>query len=345
MLQPDSFMKKAVITGKRRSEIITVPRPTAVNDWVLVKIHAAPMCTEYKEYETGEASDYLGHEAAGEVVEAAKAGSLKVGDRVVVMPQYPCGKCSLCTSGEYIHCQDNLDFEKITGSREGSATYAQYLLKPAWLLPAIPGGISYEHAAMLCCGLGPTFGAMERMQVQAMDTVLIVGLGPVGLGGIINGVSRDARILGVSHNPYRANLARELGAEMVFDSYDPDVLLRIYEYTGGKGVDKAIDCAGSLPAQRLMIDAARRNGKIAFVGESADLPVNVSNDLLRKGLTIYGIWHYNLNGIPRLFRLVKEERRKLDILITHEFALENVQDAWELQLSRQCGKVILKPWD
>ncbi len=336
-------MQKVVITGKRRTELVEVPTPKAVADWAVVRVIVAPMCTEYKAYRDGEQNACLGHEAAGEVVEVAREGAVKVGDRVVVMPQYPCGTCPLCLSGEYIHCENIYDVEAFTGLKEGTATYAQYVIKPAWLLIRIPDGISYEHAGMLCCGLGPTFGAMERMQVNAFDTVLILGLGPVGLGGVINGMYRGARVIGVAGNPYRAGLALELGAEIVINPNDPDALARIKNLTGGVGVDKAIDCAGDAGAQRLMIDATRRNGQAAFVGESGKLTVRVSDDMIRKGLTLHGAWHYNLNDAGKIMQVVQQSADLLEKMITHTFPMSRVRDAWELQIGRQCGKVILYP--
>ena len=113
------------------------------------------MWTEFKAFIAGYPAAFLGHEAAGEVVEIAQPGPVSVGDRVVVMPTYPCGQCALCVSGDYIHCEHTRTLTEFTGSEEGSATYAQYLLKPAWLLPKIPDGVSYEHASLACCGLGP----------------------------------------------------------------------------------------------------------------------------------------------------------------------------------------------
>ena len=336
-------MQKAVVSGKRIAEIVEVATPRPVKDWVLVKIHVIPMCTEYKAYAAGEENEFLGHEAAGEVVEIAQPGAVELGDRVVVMPEYPCGKCSFCIGGEYIHCENVYDFASFSGSAEGKATYAQYMLKPSWLLAKIPDGMSYEHASLLCCGLGPTYGAMERMQVNAFDTVLITGMGPVGLGGVINGVFRGARIIAVVGNPYRARLAKELGADAVFAPTD-DVLHKVLETTNRVGVDKAIDCAGDASAQRLLINATRRNGAVAFVGESGDLTLKVSDQLIRKGLTLHGIWHYNLNDIPKLFEVARKSKELLDKMITHTFPMSKVKDAWELQITRQCGKVILNPW-
>jgi L-iditol 2-dehydrogenase len=326
-------------------EIVDTPTPKAVKDWTLVKILSVPMCTEYKAFRDGVITDCLGHEAAGEVVEVSSPGPVKAGDRVVVMPQYPCGKCSLCLKGEYIHCQNVVDFDAYSGQAEGKATYAQYLLKPSSLLPKIPEGMSYDHASMLCCGLGPTFGAMERMKVGDSHSVLVTGMGPVGLGGVINGVSRGARVIAAVHHGYRAELAKSLGADAVIDHHDPKAVEHVLELTGGMGVDMSIDCAGTVDAQRLCIKSTRRLGQVSFVGESGDLTIRISDDLIRNGLTLHGIWHYNLNDIPQLFRIVEEHNDLIDKVITHTFPMEKVQDAFELQLTRKCGKVILHPWD
>ena len=338
-------MKKAVITGKQRTEIVEAADPVAKEDWAVVKVHVAPMCTEYKLFRDGHANAYLGHEAVGEVVEVAQPGRVALGDRVAVMPLYPCGKCALCLAGDYIHCQHMVDVEAFTGSKEGSATYCQYVIKPDWLLAPIPDGVSYEHGGMACCGLGPTFGACELIMPDGFDTVLITGLGPVGLGGVINARYRGARVIGVDANPYRADLAVRLGAQTVLNPADADVLDQLRALTDGLGVTAAIDCSGVAEAQRLCIDALRRKGRMAFVGESGDLTITVSDDLLRKKLTLYGSWHYNLAGTPRIMRVIQDRADDLDTLITHTFPLDQAQDAFELQLTGQCGKVLLKPWE
>lgn len=337
-------MQTVRILGKQRCEVVEAPKPAPWGDVVVVKVLVAPMCTEYKAYRDGYPLERPGHEAAGEVAEVAQPSRVKVGDRVVVMPNYPCGCCPLCLQGEYIHCEHSVDVLMTTGNMAGTSTYAQYLLKPDWLLVPVPDDIPLNHAAMACCGLGPTFGAMERMGVNAFDTVLITGLGPVGLGGVINGVLRGACVLGVESHPYRAALAKELGAKEVFHPQHPDVLKQIYQATKGQGVDKAIDSSGSPQAQRLLIEATKRRGEVAFVGESGDFSLHVSNDLLRKGLTLHGQWHYNLTQTPRMLELIRRGRDLLERFITHRFPLKKVQEAFELQITGQCGKVILDPW-
>ena len=337
-------MKVAAMFGEGKAGLVDKPDPTPKEDFALVKVRVVPMCTEYKAFKGSHKGDNFGHEAAGEVVEVTQPGQVKVGDRVVVQPQYACGRCPMCLIGEHIHCMNNRSVYDITGSSTGTATYAQYLLKQDWLLSPIPDDVSYEHAGMACCGLGPTFGAMQQMQVNSLDTVLITGMGPVGLGGVINGRHRNARVIAVESHPYRAELAKEFGAEVVLDPNDGDILKKIMELTDGVGVDKAVDCSGASAAHRLMINATRRKGQVTFVGEGGEFPLAASNDMIRKGLILRGNWHYNLGGYPKLIRVIKESKEKINKFITHSFPMSEVQKAWELQVTGNCGKVVLDPW-
>lgn len=198
---------------------------------------------------------------------------------------------------------------------------------------------------MACCGLGPTFGAFERLALDRFDAVLITGLGPVGLGGVINAHARGARVIGVDINPYRVEKAKALGAETVIDPRDDEALAQIMALTKGVGVDKVVDCSGVPAAHRLGIDAVRRRGQVAFVGEShAETPLFISSDMIRKGITLVGSWHYDMADTPKLMRLVTDLGPQLDQFITHRYPIDQIQQAWETQASGQCAKVLVKPW-
>ena len=321
-----------------------VPDPQPIEDWALVKVHAAPLCAEYKQFLAGEATAFLGHEAAGEVVAVAQPGRVGVGDRVVVMPQYPCGKCALCVSGDYVHCEHGYDFAQFTGSASGSATMAQYLLKPSWLLPRIPDGVSYESASLACCALGPSFNAWDSMGVSAYDTVLITGAGPVGLGAVVNARFRGARALVVEAAPWRADRARRMGAT-VLDPHDQDLVPQIKALTGGVGVEASLDTSGVVAAQRLCLDATRRKGQVAFVGEcGSPLEVRISPDFIRTGLMVRGCWHYNLSDFSKIMAVIQQSPL-IDLLVSHVLPMSRIQEAFELCAHQQTAKVILRPWE
>jgi len=338
-------MKKVVIRGVRQAALAEVAEPEARGNWVLVKVHVAPMCAEYKQFIAGGQHEYLGHEAAGEVVAIAQPGKLAVGDRVVAMPLTGCGTCALCLRGDYIYCTQAPDYAASTGTPEGRGAMAQYILKPDWLLPRIPEGVPYERAALACCALGPSFGAFEAMRASAYDTVLIAGAGPVGLGALLNARFRGARAIVVESVPWRVERARQMGAAAVLDPRSDTVLQAIRDLTGGRGVDCAIDCSGTVAAERLCIDATRRKGVVAFVGEcQQELAIRASADLIRKGLTVIGSWHYNLADFPRVMQVI-EQSPLIDLLISHVIPMSQVQLAFELSASHQTAKVILRPWE
>ena len=338
------LMKSVVISGEKSSRIVENPQPKAIDEFAVVKILVSPLCTEFKSYKSGSSSHPLGHEAAGEVVETAQPGTVKPGDRVVVMPQYPCGKCTLCRNGDYIHCENNTDMTKVLGTEWGIDTLAQYVVKQDWMLLPIPDDISYEHASMACCGLGPTFGGMELAGVDSFDTVLVTGLGPVGLGGVINGVFRGAKVIGVESNDYRSALAKELGAIEVIDPGDSESLEQIKALTHGRGVDKAIECSGVGAAAEFCLQATRRKGQVSLVGGSGEINTHGWRDIISKGLTIHGGWHWNIGAVDRIFQVIRECGELINKQITHSFPLDQSRQAWELQLSGKCGKVLLYPW-
>ncbi|WP_084960756.1 zinc-dependent alcohol dehydrogenase [Thermoactinospora rubra] len=341
-------MKTVRITGPRRCELAEKPDPVIRRDYVLLKVEVAPMCNEYLAYRDQvylerNRPDSLGHEMAGVVVDAPEGASVRPGDRVVALCGYPCGRCELCRRGYYSHCARTEDPLEVCKSESGECGFAQYAVKPHWLCVKVPDGMPLEHAAMACCGLGPTFGVMQRMGVEAFHTVLITGLGAVGLGGVVNARFRGATVIGVARTPYRARLARELGCDVVLDPREGNVRERIMALTGG-GVDFAIDCSGQPDYQRLCLDVVGRLGAVGFLAEPGELTVHVNDDLVQKGVTLMGSLDVNLNDASRLLHMIGRIPDQIDRFVTHRFPLGRIAEAFELQSRYECGKVVLYPW-
>ena len=337
-------MIQATISGERQVAFVAMEDPRPKADWALVKVHASACCTEYKAYLAGRTNSTMGHEGVGEIVEVAEHCPAEVGDRVVILPQYSCGRCAYCMSGDYIYCEATINFEEFNGSIAGSGTFAHYTLKQGWLLPKIPDDVSYAKATMAIDGIGASFGGMERINVNSQDTVLVTGLGPVGLGAVANARFRNACVIGVEPAPWRAQRAREMGAVAVFDPADPDVLHQIRSQTDGHGVDCAVDCSGTVSGERLCIDACRRRGRVSFVGECrSDLTIEVSRDMIRKGLTVVGTWLYNQGDYPKVMKVIRESPL-IDLLITHEMPMSRIQDAFEILAKGEAGKIVVDPW-
>lgn len=337
-------MKQVVVSGPRQCELADVADPQVAGNYAKIKIFSAPLCTEFHQFINGNDGPMGGHEAAGEVVDIGPSvNTVKVGDRVVVMPASGCGTCELCTSGEHIYCGNKKDANKICGIETGTSTYAQYCVQQDWLLYPIPDDVSYDHGSMACCGMGPAFNSMQAMNVGATDTLLISGLGPVGLGAAAIARYRGARILGLEMNDYRIKLAKEIGVEAVVDPSSDDALEQIMKLTDGRGVDKSIECSSIDTAPAFLVKAARRRGHIASPGWGG--PMN-ARDICGKGLTVHGCWHWNhLRDGKVMLETIRGAESLIDKLITHTFPFSEVQKALETRAGAQCGKVILHPWE
>jgi threonine dehydrogenase-like Zn-dependent dehydrogenase len=334
-------MKAAAITRPGVVEVLEQPRPRASGDLIVVQILLAPMCTEFKRRKDGAPEHALGHESVGVVVDAGDSRRVREGDRVAVMPHYGCGVCFLCTSGDYMHCPDQRDVLAETGQEYGVGSYAQYVLKPDWLVERIPDDISLVHGAMACCGFGPTFGALERMHVDATDTLLVSGCGPVGLGAVVQGVARNARVFAIETHPYRAQLARELGAERVFDPTVEDVPALVRELTYGRGADAGIETSGAPTGPRTLALSLRARGRLAIVAWTGDVQFP---PLVPLGLDVFGVWHWNsLTSAHEMWESVRRAGPAIDRLVTHLLPLDDVAAAMDIQDTGACGKIMLLP--
>ncbi|MEM7180296.1 MAG: zinc-binding dehydrogenase [Spirochaetota bacterium] len=341
-------MKTVMISGKRECKVIEKPIPNIKEGFVLIKVHVAPMCNEYNAYENGfyqdrNKFDSLGHEIAGEVVKTAGESKFKVGDRVVALPGFPCGTCYICDSGAYAHCDDVINPLEACDSTSGECGFAEYAIKAEWLTIPIPNDMSYEHASMACCGLGSTFTSLQKMAVKANSTILITGLGAVGLGGVLNAKHLNLRVIGVSRSRYRRELARDLGCDHVLNPENDNLKSHIFQITNGLGVDYAIECSAQAHYQRLALDVIKKLGSLTFLGESGDLMINVDKDIIQKGLNLYGTLDLYLNHVPEMMKLIANASNDIDKFITHTFSLREIKQAWELQIKRTCGKILLYP--
>jgi propanol-preferring alcohol dehydrogenase len=143
----------------------------------------------------------------------------------------------------------------------------------------------------------------------------------------------------------RQQKARELGADLVLSPHDPDIRTKIMAYTDMCGVDACLETSGNVIAQRLCIDMVRRRGKVSLVGECGnDLAIQASNDFIRKGISLLGQWHYNLNGAHKLMQVIRDSP-VAENLITHTFPMNEIQKAFEVCASQECGKVMILPWE
>jgi threonine dehydrogenase-like Zn-dependent dehydrogenase len=327
---------KVVATGGGKAWLVDAPVPRPRGREVVVRMHACPVCGSnmHAFHDDGEHVNQ-GHEGAGEVVAVEQSNLLQVGDRVALAPLNACGGCADCRRGDVIFCRHR---------PEVHGTFAPYVRVADVMCTRIPDALSYEHAALMGCGLGPAYEALKRLNVGAFDTVVVAGLGPVGLGATALAAFRGARVVAFDPEPHRRKLAGTLGAAIVLDPVEPGFREAITTATGGRGIAKAVDCSGSPEAQLLLIEQAAVRGAIAFVGENAGtIALSPSAHMIRKGLTLHGCWHMNVLDASDLVTFLLRAPGKAELLISHRFGFDRAQEAFETFASRKTAKVLLIP--
>ncbi len=334
-------MRAANIVGEGEVVVVDQAAPTARGDLVVVQILIAPLCTENKDRRAGRVGTDIGHEAAGIVVDAGASSLVSAGQRVVVMPQFACGRCWMCQQGDHIYCRTPRDVLAETASEHGTGTLAQYIVKPDWLLLPVPDYIPLDRAVMACCGFGPTFTAHERIGTDALDVVAVSGAGPVGLGGIVQSRVRGAETIAIEAHPYRAELARRLGASRVIDpSVEP--VAEILGGVAGRGVDAGIETSGAPGAAAALASGIRPRGDLSIVAwtDQVALP-----NLVPLGLDVHGCWHWNHERhLEEMWRTIRQAGAAIDTMVTHRAPLEDIAAAMDVQDSGECGKVLLYPF-
>lgn len=292
-------MKGAVLPGNSTVELRDFEIPKPGFGQVLIKTMASTICGSdirciYREHVGKGPEAYIpgtiaGHEPCGQIVEEGQGlRRFKKGDRVIVYHISGCGVCHDCRKGYYISCKSK--YRRAYGwQRDGGM--APYILAEEKDLIPLPEPLTYKDGAQVACGFGTVYEAIEKIGVSGNHTVLVTGLGPVGLAALMLARAMGAdKLIGVEMNDYRIRLAKKLGlADLIIKPGD-GALEEILEATGGHGAERAIDASANDQARQLAVRGTREWGKIAFVGEGGTSTLNPSPDMIHGQKTIYGSW-------------------------------------------------------
>lgn len=343
----EGTMRGAYLPGNSTVVLKDCPIPKPGHGQVLVKTKASTICGSdiraiYREHTGKGAEGYqnviAGHEACGQVVEeGAGIRRFKTGARVIVYHISGCGVCHDCRMGYMISCSSPLR-AAYGWQRDGGM--ADYLLCDEKDLVELPDSLSYTDGAQVACGFGTVYEAIQKVGVNGNDSVLVVGLGPVGLATLMLCRALGAqKLYGIESNPYRIELAKKLKlADKIFTPADTNVD-EIRVLTNGNGVERAFDASASDAGRATAIRATRQWGKIAFVGEGGTIHFNPSPDIIHPQKSIYGSW---VTSIWLMENLVEELLRwnlHPEALVTHRFPLEKANEAYQLMAGGNCGKV------
>jgi L-iditol 2-dehydrogenase len=296
--------------GDLRIEEVDIPR--AGEDEALARVKAVGICgsdpARVMLKGTYSYPTTIGHEFSGEIVAVgSQVRSAKVGDRVTIVPLIPCGTCDYCAIGEYNLC----DQYSYYGSRIDGAM-AEYVVVKERNLLKLPDGVDFESGA--CTDpVSVALHAVRKVNLGGGDTVAVLGVGPIGGFAI-----QWARIFGASQIfaidivDEKLAIAQEIGADLTCNSIETDPVGFVLDHTGGVGVDRVIEMAGSKITQEQSIRMAKKQGSVVFCGISYDdltLPQKTLDQLLRKEVVLVGSWNSSFAPLP-----IHEWRASLDFL-------------------------------
>ncbi|MDR0524493.1 MAG: zinc-binding dehydrogenase [Spirochaetaceae bacterium] len=341
------MMKGAYLPGNSTVILKEVPIPAPGPGQVLVKMKSSTICGSdiraiYREHigkgPEGYQNVIAGHEPCGQVVEEGPGVKrFKTGSRVIVYHISGCGVCHDCRMGYMISCSS--PYRAAYGwQRDGGM--AEYILCDEKDLVELPDSLTYTDGAQVACGFGTVYEAIQKIGVSGNDSVLVVGLGPVGLAALMLCRKCGAqKLYGIEGNPYRIDLAKRLNlADEILLPGDSNVR-DIKDLTGGRGVERALDASASEAGRAVAIRGTRQWGKIAFVGEGGRAAFNPSPDIIHDQKSIYGSWVTSIWLMENLVEELVRWNLHPETLVTHRFPLEKAEAAYKLMAEGSCGKV------
>lgn len=345
-------MRAVVINGTRDVSVEKVDDPVLSGpDGAIVQVTASALCgSDLHFYEGDFAVSGLrpGHEVVGTVLETGSAvGRVKAGDRVLVSPVFGCGKCAGCHAGNGIDCTGG--GLRVLGSGPdlpgGHAEAVEIPVADMALMP-IPEDISIDNAVLLTDALPTGWTAASRADIRPGATVLVIGLGPVGLYALQSAqVLGAGRVLAADRVPERLAMAEALGAEPI-DASKGDIAQQVLALTGGLGADAVIEAVGHDATMTAAINAVRTSHTVSVVGVNANFAFPIAAPLLLiRNVTLRFTTAPVAATWPELIPLIRYGRLKPVDVFTHRLPLTEAAAGYEAFADRTdgCLKVLFDP--
>lgn len=364
-----SMMKALTFIEPNKIEVVDKKIPDVGPNDALIKITTTTICGTDIHIVKGEypvkSGLTIGHEPVG-IIE--KLGSnvhdYQEGQRVIAgaicpsFTSYSCQDGLSSQDGSYIHDDDckchQHGYKATAGWRFGNmidGTQAEYVLVPdaqANLAP-IPDGLTDEQVLMCPDIMSTGFAGAENANIKIGDVVAVFAQGPIGLCATAGARLRGAStIIAIDGNDERLKMAEQMGANVTLNFTQVDVVDEIMKLTGGRGVDASIEALGLQATFEQSLRILKPGGTLSSLGVySEDLTIPIS--AFAAGLGDHKINTALCPGgkerMRRLMNVLETSRVDLKPLVTHEYKLENIVDAYDLFMNQRDGvlKVAIKP--
>lgn len=353
-------MKAAFLVGQKQYKVREVPNPGTPEDGLVLKVEACGVCgSDLRRWREGPVPGetslvgfdgiIAGHEVAGTVISAGpKAGKYCVGDRLAVTPDIHCGECYYCQRGLFNLC-DKLHFLGISPGYPGG--FAEQMVLTAEVLNlgivhSIPNGLSTLHAA-ISEPASSVLACHQKAGTSVQDTVVVIGAGPIGCMHMAVAKAHGARVIVSECSTERRMVAAKFNPDAIIDPTREDFVTRVRELTGGLGADLII-CANPVAAtQAEAVRAVRKGGRVVLFGglPKANPMTTLDSNLIHYGeIQVVGAFSYH----PTMHELALDTLQRgiipAEHLITHQYPLEHINQAFDTAASGSGLKVIIVPF-
>ena len=324
-----------------------VEYPTVGHNDVLIQVKRSAVCgTDIHIFQwddwaksTIKVPTTIGHEFYGEIVECgSEVKGFVVGDRVSAEGHITCGVCRNCRAGRRHLCMNTLG---VGVNRNGA--FAEYVSVPAFNVFKLPASITDDMAAILDPLGNATHTALSFDLVG--EDVLITGAGPIGVMAVAIARYAGARHIVITDiNDYRLDLARKMGATRALNVSNESIDQTMTDLGMEEGFDVGMEMSGNPSAFRDMLRTMHHGGKVAILGIPPDEMSIDWTDVIFKGLVLKGIYGREMFETWYKMSSMLQSGLNIEPIITHHFAADEFQNAFELMESGQSGKIILH-WD
>jgi len=348
-----STMRAAVYRGVNNVRLEEVPVPAIGPGEILVRVHTCGICgTDLKKIATGShsAPRIFGHETSGVIAKVGEGiRKFAVGDRVVVFHHIPCGECYYCRHKTFAQCTTYKKVGCTAGFEPSGGGFAEYVRVMDWIVQKgtvrIPDGIGFEQA----CFVEPVntcIKGIETLRLEAGETVLVIGQGPIGIILATLAKRAGARVITSDLHPARLTIANSFGLNLTINASKADAGEAVREMTEGRGADAVILAVGGNGMIRPAMDATRPGGRVLLFaqtvrGEATIDPAAVCVD----EKTLVGSYSASVELQEESVRFVMNREMDLERLISHRFPLESGVEALNLAAHPQPDsmKIVIQP--
>ncbi len=348
-----STMKAAVYRGVDDVRLEEVPVPEIGPGEIVVRVHTCGICgTDLKKISTGShsAPRIFGHETAGMV---AKVGEgvckFTIGQRVVVFHHIPCGECYYCRHKTFAQCATYKKVGCTAGFEPSGGGFAEYVRVMDWIVEkgtvCIPEGVSFEQASFVE-PVNTCIKGIETLRLQAGETVLVIGQGPIGLILATLAKRAGARVITSDLYPARLTIANSFNLKLTIDASKADAGEAVRGMTEGRGADAVILAVGGSGLIRPAIDAARPGGRVLLFAQTVRGEVTIDPAAVcvdEKALL--GSYSASVELQEESVRFVMNREMDMERLISHRFPLQDSVEALKLAAHPRPDtmKIVIQP--